>query len=94
MSDAPKTKAEFLAAIEEAKAANAARLESLRKFREIADRLLTNPATPPEDIAMIEQRFEQVQAMLDESKTQERMLADMFFEYDVDKLFADEGPQL
>jgi hypothetical protein len=89
VSTPPKTKAEFLAAIAEAKAANEARLESLRKFREIADSLISNPLTTPDVIAWIEQRNEQIREMLEQSKAQEQALADLFFEHNLDALFAE-----
>ena len=90
MIEPPKTKAEFLAAIAEAKRLNGETLEPLRQFREIADRMLVNPLLTPEDAAMIEQRFEQINEALAANKAVEKQLADMFFEHDIDKLFADE----
>lgn len=89
MSEPPKAKAEFLVAIEEAKQANEARLETLRSWREIADRLLANPLTTPDVVAMIEKQQEGIQTMLAANKVVEKQLADLFFEHDLDALFAE-----
>lgn len=92
MSTPPKTKAEFIAAIEEAKRLNEARLEPMREFRRLAESLLSSPSTTPEDIAWIEQRQQDVQTLLEANKAVERQIAALFFEHDLDALLANEGP--
>lgn len=89
MSTPLKTKAEFLAMIAEAKRLNEARLEPMREFRRLAESLLSNPFTTPKDIAWIEQRQQDVQALLEANKVVERQIADLFFEHDLDALFAE-----
>jgi hypothetical protein len=48
-----------------------------------------NPLTTPEDIAMIEDRFEQIRQMMEANKAVEKQIADLFFEHDLDALFAE-----
>ena len=62
--------------IVEAKRLNEARLEPMREFRRLAESLLSNPFTTPEDIAWIEQRQRDVQTLLEANKAVERQLAD------------------
>lgn len=89
MSTPPKTKAEFIAQIEKAKQAGAATIESMRQFQEIVEKLLADPATTPEVIALIEARVHQAQALLRANRAVERKIADLFFEHDLDALFAE-----
>lgn len=89
-SKAP-TRAEFIALIKGAKQANEARLEPLRAWRRIADKLLADPLCTPEVAAMIEQQQQQINEMMEANKAVERQIANLFFEHDVEALFADEG---
>ncbi len=86
-----KTKTEFIAQIEAAKQASEATIEPLQHFREVALRIIADPKTPPEIIALIEARQQQIQALLKANDLVNQQMAELFFTCDLDALFPDDG---
>lgn len=93
MSTPQQTKAEFLAAIGQIKQLDQDRLEALRNLRRVADSLIANPATTPDQIASIERDFESMRRLNVAITTEMGHLANCCSGHDVPKPLAGEGSE-